>query len=544
MKNQFPDSPVGFTPNPDGPFPAPDIPMIQGRFERLPQITRDDLRAIRYGPATIKILIVVDGSIRFDTAGFGLGRVINTLTDTTHPDFPSYARFEITKATRAEQNGRTDADDYTFVFTSGSLDNYDELWLFGIDDEDNFISDPEAQVVADFMDAGGGVLAMGDHEDLGLGLCGKLPRVRSMRKWWFDPVPAGELKAPDGTDLTRIDTVQPITPGGDPNAGSQGDEVPQPIWPQYKLRFFGGRIVSFPHPVLCGPRGVIDIFPDHAHEGDCVVPTDLSKPLVEGSALPEYPGGIAPEVIAQGRTVAGRTKGIFTLPNSDPFGLLGAYNGHHNDANVGRVLVDSTWHHWFNVNLNDFATSVDPTVKTHWDDIQAYFRNCAIWLAPKGKQSAMRRAGQLISFQVYPLVEFLNPAIRRFDFETIYHLGIYATDALGRLASRCQSTVWILEPFIPINPDFFSEFRFEERISKMSMMDAAMSQQAYDAMTMAAYGGAVRALWMALKEKKKQDPSDLLDEMDEIMISGAKEGLKLAQKELRKASKQLEKMLK
>ena len=249
-------------------------------------------------------------------------------------------------------------------------------------------------------------------------------------------------------------------------------------------------------------------------------------------------------MIAQGRTVAGRTKSVYTLPNSDPFGLLGAYNGHHSAANVGRVLVDATWHHWFNVNLNAFATSANPTVQTHWYDIQAFFRNCAIWLAPKGKQAAMRRAGQLISIHIYPVVEFIESAIRRFRFEDLYHLGIYATDALGRLASRCQTTTWIFEPLRPIFPRFFEEFHFEERMMEMSMMEAAMSRQAYDAMSMAAYGGAICALYKEVKKIKKADACEIEKDMDEIMQKGAKEGMKIAQKALGDACKQMEKMMK
>lgn len=545
MNNQFSANSAAFTPNPVNPLPRPGAALIDGRFERLPAVTVNDLSILRYGPATIKILIVVDDDIFFDNNSFGLSHVITTLTDITHPDFPTYARFDITKATRGQQDDRTDADDYDFMFNTGSLDNYDELWLFGLAGDENFISDAEVQVIADFMNGGGGVLAMGDHEDLGLGLCGKIPRVRSMRKWWYnDPVPAGELKAPDSTDLSRIDTVQPLVPGGDPNAGAQSDVIPQPIWPKYRSRYFAGRIVSFPHPVLCGPRGVIKIFPDHQHEGFCVEPGDLSKPLIPGSALPEYPGGIAPEIIAEGRTVAGRTKSIYTLPDSTPFGLLGTYDGHVNAANVGRVLVDSTWHHWFNINLNSFAASADPTVMTQWNDIQAYFRNCAIWLAPKGRQSAMRRAGQLISLRVYPLIEFLDAAVRRFNFDTIYRLGIYATDSLGRLASRCQTSLWVLEPLLPIFPDFFREFRFEERFAKMTQLESAMTQQAMDAMSMAAYGGAIRALWIYLKQQRKPTQAEPGEEIDKIMLEGASEGLKLAQKEFRSACKRADAIIK
>ena len=81
------------------------------------------------------------------------------------------------------------------------------------------------------------------------------------------------------------------------------------------------------------------------------------------------------------------------------FGVVGAHNGHA--AGVGRVVVDSTWHHWFDVNLTGRPLApgdpIDPVVpadpKAHGFEAtpigeaayareQNYFRNVAIWLAP------------------------------------------------------------------------------------------------------------------------------------------------------------------
>jgi hypothetical protein len=37
---------------------------------------------------------------------------------------------------------------------------------------------------------GGGLFATGDHEDLGAGMCARIPRVRSMRYWKLDDTPS------------------------------------------------------------------------------------------------------------------------------------------------------------------------------------------------------------------------------------------------------------------------------------------------------------------------------------------------------------------
>ena len=58
------------------------------------------------------------------------------------------------------------------------------------------------------------VFATGDHEDLGVKMNGRVPRVRAMRKWYFPgPGPNGEPGAPPGIGTLRIDTTQPNVPG-------------------------------------------------------------------------------------------------------------------------------------------------------------------------------------------------------------------------------------------------------------------------------------------------------------------------------------------
>lgn len=46
------------------------------------------------------------------------------------------------------------------------------------------IQEDELLVLARFMQNGGGILASGNHEGLGSYMCGRIPRVRTMRKWF------------------------------------------------------------------------------------------------------------------------------------------------------------------------------------------------------------------------------------------------------------------------------------------------------------------------------------------------------------------------
>ena len=235
-------------------------------------------------PATLKILLVVDGSISFSQgADFGLSDVIDTLRDPVY----SYVRFEVTMATRmgiAQEDAtpgnyapRYRGFQFDRLEGNGSLtiDKFDQLWLFGINSGDaNATSNSELQVLTKWMNAGGGLFATGDHDTLGEALCKNIPRVSTMRKWTIaDGVPTG-------TQATRHDTNRPATPGQANTAGgnpdvmpfdNQSDNVPQPIELQLYSPLWTSSLFPFKkqaHPVMCDPkRGFINVFPDHPHEG-------------------------------------------------------------------------------------------------------------------------------------------------------------------------------------------------------------------------------------------------------------------------------------
>jgi hypothetical protein len=132
----------------------------------------------------------------------------------------------------------------------------------------------------------------------------------------------------------------------------------------------------------------------------------ISLQLLHSVAIrSEYPalaGGtrLSPEVIAWSTITGGRAQtDVKQLLNPTRFGAIGAYNGHR--VNAGRVVVDATWHHFFNINLiGDPGPGVGPiksqgfhhpsTDPAVYNDIKTYFRNIAVWLAPKKKIACMR----------------------------------------------------------------------------------------------------------------------------------------------------------
>ena len=94
----------------------------------------------------------------------------------------------------------------------------------------------------------------------------------------------------------------------------------------------------------------------------------------------------------------GRIKDPAATKHGQEIGVLSAYDGHNVD--VGRILADSTWHHWFDINLLGAAPAPSPyagydataagqAVLKHLD---AFYLNVGVWLAPPARQTEMRNA--------------------------------------------------------------------------------------------------------------------------------------------------------
>jgi hypothetical protein len=396
-------------------------------------------------------MVTDDEGMFNSTHRFGLGEVVESLAD--EPWW--WVRFEVTTAHRntvpiglmaanrdlAAFPGRPAAPgkaalpakplQFDFKFSGDprpelALANFDEIWLFGIGGFSPALSAPEIAAIRTFMDGGGGVLAMGDHGPLGANLCSEIPRVKHMRKWKTGG-PAGDPPPPFG--LSRIDTLREgLTPGV--QFPDQSDGVPQPIFPTRYYSWLDTNILRrrwYPHPVLCGIDGVIDVLPDHMHEGECVVASPLPAA--------DFPGGVEPEVIATGEVLAHTTDnssegpfGVDVAATARTFGILGAYDGQRPGAGGGRIVVDATWHHWVHVNLVGF----DPASAV-FAKIRNYYWNVALWLCPPALRSA------IFDTAVYGL-PWLQPfdELRREAQSDLLGLGIEAMDAIGRRAGRCM----------------------------------------------------------------------------------------------------------
>lgn len=457
----------------------------------------------------VKILVVTDGSGGFKNSelvngqflnAFHLGEFLNVLQTTTWDGFS----VQITKAHR-ENRIATDigADLVNFRFDTHDLSGYDEILFFAIQRDGVLLNvpagsparpsnatDAEVRAIAEFMDAGGGVFATGDHEDLGAGLCSRLPRIRNMRRWFWDAAgPNGEPVAPRGTPgfpghsdselVDRHDTLRaghdfdPSHPNDNYQFNDQSDNIAQPIRPRI-FETHANRYIrqTWPHPLLCSPDGMVRYLPDHAHEGQCEVPANMGLNVtVAGYNQAEYPplpdgSPLEPVVVADATVIGGHTtvNPFKPVVNSKTFGVIGAYDGHRTTRGgkrMGRVVVDATWHHFFNINLTGELDSTEAVKRLgfyaplksgqedHYRMIKHYFRNIIYWLIPSRRRmwlfhhliARMVRDGQFYE---------LNPIVRARDFVKIDIGQIIALAGLADAYFRkAHGACWGLE-LLPI----------------------------------------------------------------------------------------------
>jgi hypothetical protein len=528
---------------------------------------KSPLSPIRSIFSPIEVLVVLDGrATAVHTASFGpgpsndsyfgLSEFIRALTG-SNPHFPG---FHVTKAHRDTDPGHA-ADLEHFRFSTNNLSVYDEIWLFGVatpGESDNAMDDVELSALATFMDGGGGVFATGDHEDLGVVLNGKVPRVRSMRKWYYpSPGPNGEPVAPPALGTDRIETTQRRPGDSVTYFDDQSDDIPQPITPRF-YAWSGTALAGFfyPHPVLCGLRGPIGVLPDHMHEGEVIEPWDTSATLTfAGKSFVEYPVDAsgnqeAPQIIAWGKVLAETnvsTEGVHTGdPNNTAtprsFGVVGAYDGHR--VGVGRVVVDSTWHHFFDINLiGDPAApfpktqgfNATPAGQQALADIETYYRNIASWIARPGIH--LFPIFVWYALRAQPLAMLVNPA-RNYTYPEMLHIGRLGVEAVLRLWPPCTFYHWVFKQFVDgpvpvIPPDPWAQ----PQPGDPPFIDPAVLSQA-------AMGGAVIALAREREALQRMTPAKASDAITRLTREGVRNGMRELGRDIGRYGEGLQKLAK
>jgi len=331
------------------------------------------------------VLLVVDGYFSLgpqdrNDRSFSISHIIKTFKSSTSPKI-----FLDT----AHRDGDVDATiwgKFDFAKSVPDLNRYDQIWLFGYNGPNKAdprnskfkprLSGHELLALARYMQNGGGVLATGDHEGLGSYMCGRIPRVRTMRKWYADfdkddSIPADAPRNWPVSGPNRADTLQK-DPEDKYHFTNQSDNIPQPL---NLLNVTGHGI----HEIFkLGPPGSqkpLQRSPTTSAKAKFLgfngVPTSHPWTLTDtltfaNEPFTEYPTKAShqelPQIIATGSVIGGHAtlveKGKLCESGFEPdnsvteaktINTLAVYDGH--GVGVGRVLTDSSFHPFCDLNL-------------------------------------------------------------------------------------------------------------------------------------------------------------------------------------------------
>jgi hypothetical protein len=191
------------------------------------------------------------------------------------------------------------------------------------------------------------------------------------------------------------------------------------------------------------------------HEGLVREDDEVSLEESDQNGIKEFPGGAQrprPEVIAwatvRGGNVIYNDSGIRTLTQRI-VPTVSVYNGE--PAKVGRVIVDSTWHNWLDINVRGTGAEdrINPQTSQfekptgllgkNLELVHNYVRNIAQWLATPDQRNSMRNGF------------FLHVVVNTGGWSEVSNvpllIGEHATDVLGRVASVCAQGALVLEPW-------------------------------------------------------------------------------------------------
>jgi hypothetical protein len=360
----------------------------------------------RFDKPTIKILLYTDAPnlvTRRRTGPFSLGRMIQHLEGHS----PAFARFDVRWESRYLNNS---------VIANNKLHDlldreaqtgepFDQIWFFGVHQinttsanlglnggtRESELTEEESIALEQWMEEHhGGVLVTGDHANdrppdaisddpnprfpdtargenffsLGRALGRCIPRASYMRDWEGDPTVARGHSSNTHVPVRGVRVDDP---------GLQRDRNPQRI--SHQLFDASGRPanVGQPHPLfLYNDDHPIQFLPDHAHEGAVQLPPNIADETIWKSKDDVRP---LPQIVATG----------VDADRGTALNLIATYDG--TAVNLGRIVADSSWHHYFNVNLENLRFPAEPGSPA--DQIGEFYANLVIWLCPAQKRKQM-----------------------------------------------------------------------------------------------------------------------------------------------------------
>ncbi len=353
------------------------------------KVTREFLQGAT-AMTEIKILIYTDVS---KIAGDGLWGVTK-LRDILKAKKSNFVEFKLSVVDRY-QDAQVGLAPTPIKIDETLLKDFDQVWFFGFyqnkagetfdtfGSNRNELEEDEVKALEKRMDDHRlGVLISGDHAShrptgsendpvetyicLGKAIGSHVPRAKDLRKWDGPPTVKD-----DDTSVSTIAEAAPI-----PATLPEMDPTPQKL---ALFNFAAGATGHLPHRLFWGrdengQDKTIDVLPDHPHEGAVIVPASLSAdwpPANEPDGEKKRP---RPIIVALGfdrRANVNRAIPVLAVYDGDPH-------------NIGRIVADSSWHHFLNMNLEGLSNGAAGS--SEFDLLGQFYRNLAHYLAPLEKR--------------------------------------------------------------------------------------------------------------------------------------------------------------
>lgn len=303
-----------------------------------------------------------------------------------------------------------------------------EVWFFLVsEDLTTALTPADIDALKAWMDAGNGVLITGDHavgvgeqmHGLGAPVGKGVPRARHMRVW--DDPPDTENYVANSIDNVGADAKV---------APSEFDAVPQRLLLPALRR-------NAPHAIFVGKgKRILNKFPDHAHEGE--VRAIVSYPERPDNSFPDIPYEwpyFPPKIEVVAYSVnwrSGRTHPLMAL-----------WDQGAGPKPPGRIIADSSFHHYVDENLDGIARAEAEVAREDWSKIQELFRSFAFWLAPKQIRDQYLKSRQEAALQREETVALVGRQIEEIGGEVIRVLadtlpGVLYHQLLDELADEYE----------------------------------------------------------------------------------------------------------
>lgn len=482
----------------------------------------------------VNVLLVTDGGLDFGIGGFGLSEFITTFQKLQQNSF-LHVHYKVTLAHRNNVSNAQMLISNPFITdriinfkfdTSVTLSNFDEVWLFGIESGAS-LSANEVTTIEAYMNGGGGLFATGDHGFLGSALCSQIPRVQDMRHW-ADTTPGNDANEVSMTGKRRNDTNRPgVGQTVSDRFDNQSDDRPQNI----AVRTFGG---GLPHPLLSistsmRPSGIIDIMPDHPHEGECKHEKIFSviNP-VTGTAQ-----NVSSQIIATSFVLGGSISGGKDATDPHCFPSIAVFNGRL--ANIGRIAIDSTWHHFVNINLNGSGSVLSGLSASDFDVVQRYYMNISRWITRRKKMLCWHRWIWINLLKNSQLIEasLNNPNLKltEISLADLYSIGTLAKEILADYFSPSFAQELIIDMVEPAHPELagYLDIWKPKPINKEENKTEYYQEWInYDLITGTAVGAGFIALRDNLNEDANKFSEKAFENIYDIFYEGTKYGVEVS----------------